>query len=175
MVENDTMKIQVSLLAAGAALLLPSGAVRAADPIPPGTPVTLQFMQDVTTRTAAKDQRIKLRVYTDVVVNGKTLLRQDAPATGIVTKVRKPGRFGKRAELKIRLESVTDASGRRVALESYSSGDRFRAEGPGAAGAGLLVLGPVGLVGGAFIKGNHITIDQGTRIQAKVAGEPDSD
>ena len=35
-----------------------------------------------------------------------------------------------------------------------------------------VILGPVGLVGGAFIKGKHITIDSGTRIQARVAGGP---
>lgn len=144
--------------------------VRAEQTVPPGTVVTLQFMQDVGTKTAKKGDKIKLRVYTDVVHNGKTLIKQDAPAEGIVESVRKPKRFGRRGELKIRLESVTDVNGVRVPLESYKSGERFTASGPGAAAGGLLVLGPVGLVGGAFIKGKDVTIKEGTKIQAMVAG-----
>ncbi len=139
-------------------------------PIPEGTVVILQFDQDVSTMSAKKGDLIPLRVHSDVVVNGKTVVRQDSKATGVVTDIDKPGRFGKRGKLKIRLESVEDVNGRRISLDPYSSGERFNAEGPGAAGAGLLVLGPIGVVGGAFIKGKHVQIDKGTRIQARVAG-----
>ncbi|HEU4751616.1 MAG TPA: hypothetical protein VFU47_00830 [Armatimonadota bacterium] len=163
-------RLWLAVVALPALLLSPAAPARAQGPVPPGTPVMLQFMEPVSTKTAKKDDRIPLRVYTNVVVNGKTLIRQDAPATGIVTSVKKPGRFGKRGELKIRLESVTDVNGNRVPLEQYASGDRFTASGPGASAGGLVVLGPVGLVGGAFVKGKHVTIDKGTRIQAKVAG-----
>ena len=139
--------------------------------IPAGTVVLLQFDANVSTQTAKKGDLIPLRVYTDVMVNGKRMIRQDSKATGVVTDVDKPGRFGKRGKLKIRLESVEDVNGRRIALDPYTSGERFKAEGPGASAGGLLVLGPVGLVGGAFIKGSHVKIDKGTRIQARVAGE----
>jgi hypothetical protein len=162
----------IRLLTTGAAvsvaLLLAPAACRAALSVPPGTAVLLQFDDEVSTKTAKKGDQIHLRVYADVVVNGKTLIKQDAPATGTVTDVRKPRSFGRRGELKVRLENVTDVTGARVPLEPYSTGDRFKASGPGAAGAGLVVLGPVGLVGGAFVKGNHVTIDKGTRIQAVV-------
>lgn len=155
------------VLAAG---LLVSGA-SAEQKIPGGTVVLLEFLQDLSSRKAKKGDEIKLRVYTDVVVNGKTMIRQDAPARGIVTDVKKPGPFGKRSRLRLRLEEVKDVNGDLVRLDPYSSGGRYRPEGAGASGAGLLVLGPAGIVGGAFIKGSHITIKQGTRIQAKVAGE----
>jgi hypothetical protein len=157
--------------AAAAPLAIVFGrAAFAQGPLPAGTLVVLQFDQDVDTRSAKKGDLIPLRVYSDVTVNGKTMIRQDSKATGVVTDVDKPGRFGKRGKLKIRLESVEDVNGRRIALDPYTSGERFKAEGPGAAAGGLLVLGPVGLVGGAFIKGNHVKVDKGTRIQARVAG-----
>lgn len=145
-------------------------AARADSLVPAGTVVPLEFQQAVSSKTAKKGDLLKLRVYTDVVVNGKTLIRQDAPATGVVESVKHPGIFGKRAQLKVRLTSVKDVNGKLVPLDPYNSGDRFQAGGPGAAGAGLLVLGPVGLVGGAFVKGNNVSITEGTRIQAKVAG-----
>jgi hypothetical protein len=162
---------QLALAALGCAL---STATWAAASVPADTAVPLEFAQEVSTKTAHKGDEVKLRVYQDVVVKGKTLIRKDAPATGVVESVKKPGRFGKRGQLKLRLTSVRDVNGSAVPLEPYKTGDRFSASGPGAAGAGLLILGPVGLVGGAFIKGTHVTIEQGTRIQAKVAGGPDN-
>lgn len=156
-----------TLAAFACALAAPSCAGTTA---PPDTAVPLEFAQEVSTRSAHKGDEIRLKVYQDVVVKGKTLIRKDAPATGVVEAVKKPGRFGQRGQLKLRLTSVRDVNGDTVPLEPYKSGDRFSATGPGASGAGLLILGPVGLVGGAFIKGTHVTIEQGTRIQAKVAG-----
>jgi hypothetical protein len=154
-----------------AGLLAPaSQSVDAAALVPPRTPVTLQFMQNVSTKSARRGDRIALRVYDPVVDHGKTLIRKDAPALGVVTSVKRPGIFGKKGELKIRLDRVSDVHGHRVPLETYRSGDRFRALGPGASGAGLLILGPLGLVGGAFVKGKDVTISAGTRIQAEVAG-----
>lgn len=165
-----------ALACAGA--LLYTGAAASEPRVPAGTVVMLEFMEDVGTRRAKRGDEIKLRVYTDVVLNGKTLIRQDAPARGVVKEIKKPGPFGKRARLLVRLEDVKDVNGDLVSLEPYSTGGRFRAAGPGASGAGLLVLGPAGLVGGAFIRGSHVTIKQGTRIQAKVAepgGNQDKD
>ncbi len=164
----NTGKLSWEALACVGALLF-SGVAAAEHRVPSGTVVMLEFLEDVSTRKARQGDEIKLRVYTDVVLNGRTLIRQDAPARGVVKEIKKPGPFGKRARLLVRLEDVKDVNGDLVPLESYSSGGRFRAVGPGASGAGLLVLGPAGLVGGAFIKGSHVTIKQGTRIQAKVA------
>jgi hypothetical protein len=157
------------------ALLLPMSllaplAVRAEPTVPAGTPVMLEFLKEVSSKTAKKGDKIPFRVHTDVVVDGKTLIRQDATAEGVVTKVHRRRSFGRQGELRIKLESVRDVNGTRVPLEPYTSGDRFKAEGPGAAGAGALVLGPVGLVAGVFVKGKEVTIDKGTRIQAQVFG-----
>jgi len=156
-----------------AAALFAPAAVRADHSVPAGTPVMLQFMDEVSTKTAKKGDRLQFRVYTDVVHGGKTWIKQDAVAEGIVDSVKRPGRFGKKGELKIRLENVHDVNGVRVPLDPYTSGKRFDSKGPGAAAGGLVVLGPVGLVGGAFVKGDHVTVEKGTRIEAKVAGSKD--
>lgn len=149
------------------ALLAPA---RAAQTVPPGTPVNLQFTQTVSSRTAHVGDHVKMRVYTDVLVHGRTVIRQDAPAQGVVTAVHRRRSFGRKGELKIRLKHVLDAQRARVPLEPYQSGKRFKAGGPGASGAGLLVFGPVGLVAGVFVKGKEVTITKGTRIMAQVAG-----
>src|SRR5262249_40429607 len=109
------------------ALLAPLAplAARAEESTPPGTPVMLEFMQDVSSKTARKGDKISLRVYTNVVVRGKTLIKQDAPAEGVVTDVHRRRTFGRQGELKIKLEHVVDVSGSRVPLEPYHSGNRF--------------------------------------------------
>jgi hypothetical protein len=163
------MRLGLSAAALGLSVVVMAGA-RADISVPPGTPVMLEFMQSVSSKTARKGDAVRLRVYTAVVHNGKTLIRQDAPAEGIVEEVHRRRSFGRKGELRIKLVNVRDVDGHRVPLEAYHSGNRFAAEGPGAAGGGLLVLGPVGAVAGVFVKGKEITIDKGTRIQAEVAG-----
>lgn len=139
--------------------------------VPAGTPVTLQLMEAVSTRHSKKGDKIRLRVYNAVVLNGKTLIAQDAPATGEVTSVRGPSRFGRRGQLKIKVDHVQAVDGTRIPLEPYKSGERFTVQGGAASTAGAILLGPVGLIGGAFIKGRHVTVDEGTRVIVKVSGK----
>src|ERR1051325_3006230 len=153
-----------AFLAAGTLFALPARAAT----VPAGTPVMMQFEDTVSPKTAKRGDVIAFRVVSDVTDNGQTVIRDGAPAVGIVESVKKPGRFGKRGELKIRMQTVNDVNGGTVNLEPYTSGKRFSAAGPGASAGGLLILGPVGLVGGAVVKGSNVTIDSGTRIEARV-------
>lgn len=128
----------------------------------------LEFTQVIDSRKVKKGDVVTLKVVDDTAISDKLRFRKDAPASGIIEDVKEPGRFGQRAQIKIRLDWVKDINGAQVPLASYTTGNRFE---PGAGGAslgGLLFLGPVGLLGGAFIKGGHLTIKKGTRIQARV-------
>lgn len=137
----------------------------------PETTIPLEFCDSLDSRTAKKGDVVALKVVDDVTIDGKLRFRKDADASGIVEGVEKPGRFGKRAQIKLRLDWAKDVNGQEVALASYTTGHRFE---PGAAGAGLggaLLLGPIGLLGGALIKGGHLVIKKGTRIQGRVLAE----
>jgi len=162
---------RAAVLAAVFTLTLMTALAGTAEPrIPAGTPVMLEFVEEVSSRTAKKGDPVRLRVYTDVLVDGKVLIKQDSLAQGIVEDVHRRRSFGRKGELKLKLQHVADVTGARVPLEPYESGKRFKAEGPGATGAGLLVFGPVGAIAGVFVKGKEVTIRRGTRIQAQVAG-----
>jgi len=133
-----------------------------------GLTVPLEFCDTVDSRTAHKGDVVELKVVDDVQVDGRLRFRKDAAASGIIEAVHKPERFGKKAEIKMRLDWVRDVNGDQVPLSSYNSGKRFE---PGAGGAslgGALLLGPIGLLGGALIKGGHLVIKKGTRIQGRV-------
>ena len=159
-----------SVVVAASMLLSPvATALAAPSRIPPGTPVPLEFTREMSSRTAEKGDAVPLRVVEDVRVGGQVVIRRGAAAEGVVTKVHHRRSFGRKGELRIRLVRVRDVRGRYVPLEAYKTGHRFSAGGPGAAGGGLLVFGPLGLVAGAFVKGGEVTIHKGTRIQAEVA------
>jgi hypothetical protein len=127
----------------------------------------LEFLTALDSRTAKKGQVVPLRVVEDVTVDGKLRFRKDAEASGIIEGVDPPGRFGKRARIRLRLDWVKDVNGNQVPLKSYTTGNRFELGAGGASLGGAIFLGPLGLLGGALIKGGHIQIKQGTRINAR--------
>jgi len=138
--------------------------------VPAGTEVPLTFVAGVSSKTAQEGDPIAFRVARDVVADGRVAIPEGARAEGVVEKVHRGRTFGRKGELKIRLVRVQDLQGEYLPLESYKTGNRVAPGGPAASGAGLLVLGPLGLAAGAFVRGRDITIKPGTLIQAQVAG-----
>src|SRR3954471_3099067 len=139
--------------------------------LPAGTKVPLEFAQTVASRTAKKGDVVKLTVADDVVVNGEKATAKGAPAAATVSDVSHGKAFGKKAEVKLENLRVTAADGRLIQLGHYDSGKRVDPKGPGAAAGGLILLGPIGLAAGAFIKGGHLVIKPGTHIDAEVLND----
>src|SRR5438046_7104297 len=69
----------------------------------PGTTVPLEFCDTLDSRTAKKGDVVALKVVEDITIDGKLRFRKDADAHGIVESIEKQGRFGKRAQIKMRL------------------------------------------------------------------------
>jgi hypothetical protein len=130
--------------------------------------VPLEFLDAVDSRSARQGDIVRLQVMDDTNVEGKLRFRKGAPAQGIIEGVDSPGRFGKRARIRMRLDWVQDINGEHVPLQSYSTGHRYEAGAGGASLGAAIFLGPVGLLGGALVKGGHIVIKKGTRIQARI-------
>ena len=137
--------------------------------LPAGTRVPLEFAQSVDSRTAKKGDLVKLTVAQDVIVSGQKVIAQGAPATATVMDVSHGKAFGKKAEIKLDQLRVPAVDGRLIQLGHYDSGKRYsdpKAE--GAAAGGLILLGPIGLAAGAFIKGGHMLIKPGTHIDGAI-------
>jgi len=130
--------------------------------------VRLEFCDTIDSRTAKRGDLIHLKVAEDTSVDGKVRFRRDAEAAGIIEGVEKPGRFGKKAVIRMRLDWAKDINGEHIPLQSYSTGHRFEAGAGGASLGAAVFLGPIGLLGGALVKGGHIEIKKGTRIQARL-------
>jgi hypothetical protein len=139
--------------------------------VPEGTRVRLAFAESVDSRVTERGDTIRLKVIADVYLQGERVIARGARATGLVTHVRKPRRFGRKAEIKIDLVGVRAVDGKQLPLAPFRTGDRYNAGGAAAAGGGLIVLGPLGLAAGAFVKGKHVTVEPGTAIDAAVAAD----
>ncbi len=117
----------MKLAAALALLCLSAGAAE----IPKGTHVLLRMMNSISTRTAAEGNQVYLQTATPVAVNNKIVIPPGTYVQGSVSHAKRSGRVKGRAELGIRLETLTFAAGkvqkispRLSAVDSGNTGQR---------------------------------------------------
>src|SRR5215831_14088830 len=80
--------------------------------IPKGTHVLLRMMNSISTRTAVEGNRVYLQTATPVAVNGQIVIPPGTYVQGSVAQAKRSGRVKGRAELGLRLETMTLASGK---------------------------------------------------------------
>jgi hypothetical protein len=99
---------------------LMSTVVSAAD-IPQGTHVLLRMENSINTRTAQAGDYVYLRTATPVALGGQIALPEGSYVQGVVVQSKRSGRVTGRAELAIRLESLTLASGKVLKFSPHVS------------------------------------------------------
>ncbi len=102
------MKALISILISSGALF---GAAFAAE-VPQGTHVLLRMMNTVNTRTAAEGDRVYLRTESPITNAGQIVVPTGSYVQGVVTRAKRSGKVAGRAELQIKLETLTLASGK---------------------------------------------------------------
>lgn len=171
-IENGSSRLGAAVTAVVLAVLLalPSAPASAATRVwvPAGTQVGLQFLRAVDSRTASAGAKVHFKVAADVIQDRHVIIRAGTPVTGTVTQVGKPGMFGTSAKVVIGFIAATAVDGRPIKLNdvivSKDMINKSRAGAAGASVAGALLLGPVGLVAGAFIRGNDVEVPAGARV-----------
>ena len=93
-----------------AILLLPF--LASAAEIPKGGHVLLKMMNSVSTRTAQEGDQVYLQTAVPIVAEGQIVVPADSYVQGVVSHAQRSGRVAGRAELGIRLETLTLASGK---------------------------------------------------------------
>jgi len=84
--------------------------------IPKGTHVLLRMMNSISTRTAAEGNQVYLQTVSPVAVNNKILVPPGTYVQGSVSHAKRSGHVKGRAELGIRLETMTFAEGKIVKI-----------------------------------------------------------
>jgi hypothetical protein len=80
--------------------------------IPPGSHVLLKMINSVTTRTAKEGDYVYMQTATPIVSGGQVVVPESTYVQGVVSHCRESGRVKGRAELGIRIEKMTFASGK---------------------------------------------------------------
>ncbi len=80
--------------------------------IPKGTHVLLRMVNSINTRTAEEGNQVYLQTASPIAVNGQILVPTGAYVQGVVSRSKHSGRVSGRAELGIRIETLTLPSGK---------------------------------------------------------------
>jgi len=95
--------------------------------IPRGTHVLLRMVNSISTRTAREGGFVYLRTATPILSDGSIVVPAESYVQGVVSRSRPSGRVSGRAELGIRLETVTVPAGKSFKfaprLASVDAGD----------------------------------------------------
>jgi hypothetical protein len=87
--------------------------------IPQGAHALLRLVNSVSTRTAREGDYVYLRTASPVVVNGQIVVPAESYVQGVVSHAQRSGRVKGRAELGIRIETLTLASGKVIQVAPH--------------------------------------------------------
>lgn len=140
--------------------------------VPRGILVRLNLEENLSTKTSKTGEMVKFSVVEEVKIGSRTIFKKGAVARAQLEKVRKPGKFGRNGSLKLQYLSVTSASGKEIPItlgEKSMKTNKSMGLAAGASAGGYIILGPIGLIGGAFVRGHHIDIPKGTQLIVETA------
>ena len=144
--------------------------------IPAGTVVEMTNEDPINSKDLTEGDRLRFSVAEDIKVGDVIAIPRGMEAEGTVSKARKAGRFGRDGKIEIEYDSVHASDGSPVQLvvgEKTKEQYKRTAGAVGASAAGAIILGPVGLVGGLFVKGNNVDIPAGSTMYAETKHDAD--
>lgn len=110
---------------------------------------------------------VSFKLVDDVMVNGYLVIPRGTQGRGKVTNVEQKANFGRDAKLEIAFDTIEALDGsvvKTILGDKAKEHTKSLALAAGASVAGLVILGPIGIVGGAFVHGEEIVIPTGTEM-----------
>jgi hypothetical protein len=137
-----------------------------------GTQVRLRLMQTINSGTVHTGQTISFEVLDDVFINEQVVIKEGAPAWGVIEEAEGKKSFGRAGKLKIRLDYAKAVDGTKIPLRATATNEgKGRGMGTGIAfGASLLLFWPAAPFLG-MMKGKNSEIPRGYHIEAFVDGD----
>lgn len=132
--------------------------------LPKDSVFKITFTSELSTKMSRQGDVVNFKAADNLYVNDVLVLPKGATGVGEVKKVVQPGIFGKDGRIDINFTYIYGVDGTKIPITVGELAKQKAESIAGAAGAaigGMIVLGPVGLVGGAFVKGNSVTIPVG--------------
>ena len=146
--------------------------------LPKDSLLKVKFMEDISSKTNQQGDTIDFVVDDNVYVGDVLVLPKGAKGYGQIKKIVQPRIFGRDARIDLDFSHVVAVNGGAVPVMVGDLAKQQAKTAAGAAGAsigGMILFGPVGVVGGAFVKGSSVTIPAGTNTYVQVAEDTSVD
>ena len=153
--------------------------------LPGNTTMKFRFMDELSPATSKAGDFVRLELTDDLIVNQNLIAPAGSLLMTEVREVKRPRMFGIPGEVRLSFNELKPLGPQRPAVvvgdaaqkaikEARKAGGRGEGAivGAGAVSiAGAVLLGPVGLVSGAFIRGNSIKIPVGSVTFVQTSGD----
>ena len=142
--------------------------------IPMDMLVKIKMVTPVGSKTSRTGDVFVYQAAQDIYVNGVLVIPQGAQGTGKVLKVEQAKNFGRDGELQLNFDTIDAVDGTSVPVllgDKAKEENKSLATAAGASLAGMAILGPIGIVGGAFVHGKDVNIPAGTEFYIQTKSE----
>lgn len=144
--------------------------------IPAGTAIKVRLGKTISSKDSRQGDTVPMTVVSDLFIDGNVLaIGKGALLSGELEKVQRGRRFGRSGFVKLGISEVAAIDATRVPVKITGLGEELDKKklgmAAGASALGYLVMGPVGLVGGAFVKGEDVTVPEGTTLDLVVTAD----
>lgn len=142
--------------------------------VPKDTLIRIALTQNINAKDLKAGDIIHFKVAQDVLLNDMLVFVQGQAGEGTVTKVVQARNFGRDARIDTDFHSVQAMDGTTVAT---FVGDKAKEEmqsyamAAGASLAGMALLGPIGIIGGAFVHGKNVELPAGTELYVQTKAD----
>ena len=142
--------------------------------VPANTLIKIALVTPVNAKDLKVGDTIEYQVADDVFVGDTLVFTKGSRGEGTVTKVRQARNFGRNAQVEIDFKSTKALDGTYVTTyigEEAKKEMEHLAMAAGASLAGIAVLGPIGVVAGAFVRGKNVDHPAGTELYIQTKDE----
>ena len=134
--------------------------------------IKISITQSLDSRTAQEGEIVSFRAEDNIYIGNYLVIPKGAVAHGRIAKVSRAKSFGINGNIKIEYTDIQTIDNReapiivgRLAEEATKS----LATAAGASMAGMIILGPIGIIGGVFVKGKEYEVPAGAVLYVQVA------
>ncbi len=145
--------------------------------VPAASLVEIQLLTTVNSGVNQVGDLVQYQVASDVVIDDRIVIPKGTQGTAKVTEVVSAGSLGRNGRVVIDFGKIEAFDGRKVEvrISERAMEQNTRLElAAGASMAGVLLLGPVGLIGGYFVKGENVEITAGAKFFVETRFETDT-
>ncbi|MGL5206515.1 MAG: hypothetical protein ACRC8T_03285 [Acidaminococcaceae bacterium] len=138
------------------------------------TLVKVVFTEELSSKKNQAGDQVHFKTADNVYVGNVLVLPKGTIGTGTIAKIVQPKSFGRDARIDITFTSISAIDGTNVPVFVGDLAKQEAKTAAGAAGAtigGMIIFGPIGAIGGAFVTGKSVVIPVGATTFVQVTAD----